>query len=300
MYLEFHGRAAGRRAIDREHHRAAARRARRIGQRHLAADHHGDEPLFGCFRGRNGADHLAILQHGDAVGQRQHFGDAVRDEHDGRAARAQRSQQREQALGLDDRQRRSRLVKDQHPRLARQRAGDLQQLAFGTGKVGDRPAQVERGPEGGEHCRTVAQHPCAIDQRSAARLTPQEQVRGRVEVRHQPRVLVDHRNAARDRLAGRDDRCRHAIDADAPGVGRVDAGQHAHQRGLAGAVFADQRVDLTGADVERDVVQRTHAGKGLLDVLDGEQRRRLQTAAPPTQAREGRGAFVAASPSGNR
>ena len=46
---------------------------------------------------------------------------------------------------------------------------------------------------------------------------------------------------------------------DAAGGDRLHAGDRAQQRGLAGAVGADQRDDLAGRDLERDAVQRLDA-----------------------------------------
>ena len=55
---------------------------------------------------------------------------------------------------------------------------------------------------------------------------------------------------------------------DPPGVRLVDAGQDLHQRRLAGAVLADQPDDLAAADLDRDVLQRMHAGEALVDALE--------------------------------
>src|SRR5262245_41938250 len=64
----------------------------------------------------------------------------------------------------------------------------------------------------------------------------------------------------------------------------IDAAQHFHQGRLARAVFADERVDLAGLDLEIDVAQRLHAGKALADAAHLEHcRHRLvsrRTAAP--------------------
>ena len=57
-----------------------------------------------------------------------------------------------------------------------------------------------------------------------------------------------------------------------PGIGPVDARDDLDQRRLAGAVLAQQRVDLAGMDVEADAVQRPHAGKRLAQAVDREHR----------------------------
>src|SRR6266851_2933965 len=52
----------------------------------------------------------------------------------------------------------------------------------------------------------------------------------------------------------------------------VDAGQDFHQRGLAGAVFADERVHLARHDVQADVLYGEDAGETLGDVAETNQR----------------------------
>ena len=46
-------------------------------------------------------------------------------------------------------------------------------------------------------------------------------------------------------------------------VGGERAGQHVHQGGLAGAVFADQRVNLAGQRFEIDGVERERTAEAL-------------------------------------
>ena len=54
--------------------------------------------------------------------------------------------------------------------------------------------------------------------------------------------------------------------SDLAGVGLIDAAENLHQRGFAGAVFADQSDDLSGPDLDRHRLQRMNAGKALVDV----------------------------------
>lgn len=51
----------------------------------------------------------------------------------------------------------------------------------------------------------------------------------------------------------------------------IDAAQHFHQGRLAGAVLADQGMDLALPDGEIDAVQRLHAGEGFADTAHLEQ-----------------------------
>ena len=95
---------------------------------------------------------------------------------------------------------------------------------------------------------------------------PDEDVLGDGQVREQPRLLVDHGDAegaslGRDRGSGPSAPSRR----DGPAVRLMDAGQDLDQRALAGAVLADERVDLAGDEVERDVVERLGRGEALGD-----------------------------------
>ena len=47
------------------------------------------------------------------------------------------------------------------------------------------------------------------------------------------------------------------------GVRREHAGEDVHERRLAGAVLAEQRVDLAALEVEIDAAQRLHAAEAL-------------------------------------
>ena len=62
-----------------------------------------------------------------------------------------------------------------------------------------------------------------------------------------------------------------------PVVGGLHAGEDLHQRRLAGAVLAHERVDLAGAEVEVDAVERGDAGEALGDAEGAQEhpRRRM-------------------------
>ena len=67
-------------------------------------------------------------------------------------------------------------------------------------------------------------------------------------------------SAGRDRAA----RPRLAVDQQPPAVGLVDAGEDLHERRLAGAVLADERVRLAGVELDRAVLERLHRAEALL------------------------------------
>ncbi len=91
------------------------------------------------------------------------------------------------------------------------------------------------------------------------------QVLGHGQARHQHHMLEHSADAERQRLPGRTDPLRAAIDQDLAAVRLLQAGQHADQRRFAGAIFPEQDVDFAGPDREIDRVIGQHAGKALGD-----------------------------------
>ena len=93
----------------------------------------------------------------------------------------------------------------------------------------------------------------------------QEDVLGNREVRKQPRLLVDDGDPelARTRWSG--DLDSGAVKRDLAGVGLVDAGQDLDEGALAGAVFADEGVDLGRQQRQGNAVQRLGGAEALRD-----------------------------------
>ena len=85
------------------------------------------------------------------------------------------------------------------------------------------------------------------------------------EHRHQHEVLMHHADAGADGVAGAVEADRLAVDEDFALVRPVEAGEHVHQGGLAGAVFAEQAEHLAGADVEVDGVVGDQIAEALGD-----------------------------------
>ena len=91
------------------------------------------------------------------------------------------------------------------------------------------------------------------------------------QMRRLHELLIDHGDAELDHAERRRVRDFGAVDANFAAAGRLRAGQHLHQRRFAGAVFPDQSVHFTGANVEIDVLQRHDAWERLGDALHLEE-----------------------------
>ena len=88
------------------------------------------------------------------------------------------------------------------------------------------------------------------------------QHRQRLEQRE---MLENHADAEAARGAGIGDSDRRAVEQNLAFVRRLDAVNHLDEGRLAGAVLAEQRVNLARLDFEMDVVVGAHAGKRLAD-----------------------------------
>ena len=79
---------------------------------------------------------------------------------------------------------------------------------------------------------------------------------------------MHHRDARRERLARALELDESAINAQFAGVLRLDAGEKAAERALAGAILTAEGVARSSRDVEPDIVQRHHAGETLGDAVE--------------------------------
>src|SRR4051794_4160223 len=134
---------------------------------------------------------------------------------------------------------------------------------------------VEVDAEAGEHATGLALLLAPMDaaQRTAGEAAVQREVVHRIELEHETEVLVDEAQAVGDGVAERE---RHAVELGAAaGIRRVIARERLDQRRLAGAVLADQRMDLARPDLKRRVDQRARGAERLGERPDAQDRRRL-------------------------
>ena len=167
------GIGPGADALQREHRRRGDRRgggvaragadqggAVVLGQRRglgrRRADDRGGELLrVDIARRHRPLDVPPAAQHGDGVGDLQHFADLVQDQDDGDAAPAQPVKAAEQRRDAGGCQHRGGFVEDQHARVGHQRARDLHRLLAFHRQVAHAVAQ----PRG--HAETVQMRPPA-------------------------------------------------------------------------------------------------------------------------------------------
>ena len=226
------------------------------------ADHHVRHFLrVGVLR-EHVAHELAVAQHGHAVAERLDLVHLVRDDDDGLAVVAHAAQDGEELVRLLRGEHGGRLVEDEDIRAAVERLDDLDRLLLGHGHVIDLLIRVE--------LEAVALADAA-DARGRGLeielfIEAERDVLSGGEDVDQLEVLVDHADAVTVGIARGADDDLLAVDEDLSLVGEVNAREHVHERGLAAAVFAEQRKDLAPVNIQPDAVIGDDCAEALGDV----------------------------------
>ena len=238
-----------------------------------AAGHVGDDAGLAGLADRTIADDAAVAQDDDAVGDREHLVEAVADEDDGDAMRAEIADDGEQRLGLVRRQRGGRLVEDQQFGVAGERLGDLDDLLLGRReRTGLDPRIDMAGADPDEQLARLGRERLAVDQAGpAGHVIADEQVLHHRQRGDQRQLLVDMDDAGVERRPGIPEDGFLATPTDGAAVARQRARQDVDEGRLAGAVLAQERDDLAGGNVEIDPVQDAVLVEGFRDAAGGEK-----------------------------
>ena len=248
----------------------------------LAADHQLSQLGDGGVLRLTGSGQLAVAQDGDGVGRGDDLVQTVGDEDDGDAAGSDLLHDGDQLRGFALGQHGGRLVEHQqlHAGLV-DLTGDLHKLhvahghAVHAGVLVDAHAHaVQRLARVGSHGLGVQRFQVlaknAAEQVGVGDFTVELDVLRHGETGQQHKLLMHHADALEHGVVG-----RHHVGGFAAqehfaleAACRMDDGhtkQHVHQRGLARAVFAQQRMDLAGAHGQGHVAQN-----GVLTIALGD------------------------------
>ncbi len=276
-YAEGHVRelAVAADAVDLEQWRLVGQRGRTPGEhrRHGASGHQRDElGRRRVARGQVRRDGAAVLEHREPVADAADLLEPVRDVDDRRAGRAQVLDDPEQAVDLVGVEHGGRLVHHDDAGIARQRAGHRHDLLAGGREAADLAGRADLGmSEPAEELSCRAVHVAVAGDAAAGLLVPEVDVVGDAQPVDQVELLVDRGDPGRQRGLRVGERDRLAVPQDRPLVDVVRAGQDLDQRGLAGAVLAEQAVHLARAYDEVDTVEGAYARELLDDAAHLEQ-----------------------------
>ena len=230
--------------------------------RHRAPDHHADhlvdrQPVDGP-----GRDDLPVLHHGHPVGDAQNLFEPVRNVDDADALGTQPRDDLMQPLGVLRREHRRRLVEDDDLDLARQRLGDLDHLLMRDGERAGPQRGIDVETERGDQFGSAPPERAPGNNRS--QFAEKDVLRHR-QVRRQRQLLMDDGDALGARFPWAPEIDMFAGDADLAAARGHFAPQDPHQGGLAGAVFANQRMHLAGLNLEVHAAQGAHAAEAFRD-----------------------------------
>jgi hypothetical protein len=216
----------------------------------------------------------------------------VSHQHDGGATGGERPHRGEKAHSLLVGEDRRRLVEDEDAGARQQHLDDLDPLPLRNRQFVDAAAGIDRKAELGGLGRDLS-----LDLAKTRRETPapigEQHVFGDGERLHQLEFLVHHSDAASHRIARAGEHDLFAVNEEPPGLRGVEAGGHVHQRRFAGAVLAQERVDLAGVGREIGVVEGKKSVERLPDPNEFQGRDHFD---PSSRRGRGRAINAAASP----
>ena len=238
----------------------------------FATHHQLDDLRDGDLGTRAAVHELPVAQDGDPGGLAADLLHAVGDVDDAGVGPDETVHDPEQRLHLGVVESCRRLVHDQDLGVERERLGDLQQLLGGDGQLPHLDARVDLDPEPLQEFGSVVVELLVVEETAGQPgFAADEHVLRRRQVVHQEEFLVDDADA---RLLG-GERGRQGDGftphQDLALVGLVEPRENLHQRRLAGAVLADERVHLPGAQGEVDALQRPDPREELADTPGLEQ-----------------------------
>ncbi len=209
---------------------------------------------------------LPFAQHGDPVGDGHHLAQLVGDKDHRFALLDHGTQDGKEVFDLLGRQDGGGLVHDQDVCAPVEHFQDLDALLLAHRKLPDLGARID------VQAKSLGQfgHLLFIlgqAHEKAGLVQPQQDVLGHALRGDQHKVLVHHADARLDGIARGAQIDGLTVDPNRALFGPVEAGQHVHQRALAGAILAQQGVDLAGAHVEIDVVVGHDARESFGDAL---------------------------------
>ena len=230
----------------------------------LLSDHHFGQLLLVRFGGVDGGDMLTLTQDGYAIRDLHNLVELMGDDNDRFPVRTHGAQNVKEGTDLLRRQDRRRLVQDQDIRAAVKHLDDLHRLLLGNRHLVDLLVGIYMEAVLLAHGKNTG---FDFSQIIFAVVCAEHNIFGGGKHVDQLEVLMDHADLIVKGIARRGDRDLFPVNDDLTRIGIVNTRDHVHQSGLATAVLAENRQDLTTADIHGNITVGNHLTKGLGDVL---------------------------------
>ena len=209
-----------------------------------------------------------VSEHGHLVAGAKDLVQAMRDIDDSDSVGSKPGDCREESLHLPRFERGGRLIHDDDAMVGGHRACDRDHLLHAETQLAQRSADVDVDPVGREDLAGLPMHAREVDQPKAVlRLMAKEQVPRNAQQGDEVDLLVDRADPGGLGIAWPGELDRDPAIRDLPAIGLMDTGEDLDQRGLPGAVLADQGPRLPGAEGHRHVLESDRAGEALRDAL---------------------------------
>ena len=148
--------------------------------------------------------------------------------------------------------------------------GNFAHLLFRHGQAAHGFLRVDFNPEMGKELFRLVVHSPVVDENAAFRLPADKNILRDGQMAHHVQLLVNNDDPGLLRFPGVVEFHLLSLEGDGSGVLCINAGEHLHQGGFSGAIFAHQGMDFPGANLEIDINQRVNAGKALVDPFHGQ------------------------------
>ena len=235
----------------------------------LASHHHFDERIFRQRGHFSLGNKLPVAENGDVIADFKDLFHTVRDIDNPAPLRFQLADNAEQGFGFGIGQGVGRFIHNDDLRLEAQHLRDFHHLLIADGKVAHQSVALKAQIQLRQQFVRFGIHGFPVDfAKPVHELTAEEDVLRNGELRDQVQLLVDDADARFLRGFRAVEGGLFTQPQQRTGIALVDTGQHFHHGGFAGAVFAHQRHDAPGIDVQRRAGEGFYARERLIDPFE--------------------------------
>ena len=232
----------------------------------IAADHHAGKLRLVGLGDVDGADVLALAQDGAAVSDRHDLVELMGNEEDGLSLGRQILHDLEELFDLLRRQNGRRLVEDEDLIVAIEHLEDLGALLHADRDVLDQCIGVNVQAVALGELQHLLARVHLLQKAALVRLDAEDDIVENREALDELEMLVHHADAQCICIVGVVDLDLNTVFLDGAFLRLIQAEEHTHERGFSRAVFAEQGVNLTVLQLERDVIICDDAGEAFGDI----------------------------------